>query len=170
MTTQQKQQQSIFPDYPREQPAIDKNGNFNALWELGLSALFQALQTNFKDEGIRIPLLSAVNMATIQALYMNYIGGTYNALTLALPDISGQTVFDTDNYITNQFVIAKDTIPPQNVLFAEWVPLAVMLTGTVNPSGVTAGIISWLYYDTAGKVLYICTATGSATTATWQAV
>lgn len=170
MVTNTRANQSIFPDYPRENPAIDKEGNFTALWDLGLGLLFQALQDNYRNEGIRIPVLSASNMATIQALYATFVGGTYNALTMAQPDISGQTVFDTDTYITNQFVIAKDTASPPNVLLAEWVPMAVMLTGAGNPSGVTAGVISWLYYDTAGKVLYICTATGSATTATWQAV
>lgn len=44
--------QSIFPDLPREVPVINKDGDFSPLWSLGLSSLFQALQTNFKNEGI----------------------------------------------------------------------------------------------------------------------
>ena len=41
--------QSIFPDLPREIPAVDKEGNLSPLWSLGLSSLFQALQDNFKN-------------------------------------------------------------------------------------------------------------------------
>ena len=168
MTTEIRNQQSIFPDMPREKPVLDKDGNFTALWDLGLSALFQALQDNFKNEGIRIPPLSAANMTTIQALYASYVGGTYNALTLAQPDISGQTVYDSTTYTTNQFVIAQDG--SGNVTMAQWVPLSVMLTTTGTPNLILAGVANWLCYDTAGNVLYICTLSGAAGVATWIAV
>ncbi len=109
-------------------------------------------------------------MTNIQNLYATYVGGTYQTLTMALPDISGQTVYDDDTFTSNQFVIATDTATPPNVLLAEWVPLSVMLTNAGVPTGSVAGVLNWLCYDTTGKHLYICTSTGSTTTATWQQV
>lgn len=159
--------QSIFPDVPREQIAVNAKGEFMELWSLGFGALFQALQANFKNEGILFPPLTADNMATIQALYSSYINGTYDALTSALPDISGQTVFDSTTYITNQFVIAKDGANPPNVILAEWVPLSVLLTNAGAPTGNVAGVLNWMCFDTSGKNLWVCTASGNTTTATW---
>lgn len=170
MATQEPNKQSIFPDMPRETPAVDQNGNLMALWQLGLSALFQALQQNFKNEGILFPPLSQDNMDTIESLYASYVGGTYNNLTLNLPDISGQTVYDTTTEITNQFVISKDAATPANVILAKWVPLTVMLTSAGDPNGNTSGILNWLCLDTVGHVLYVCTASGATTTATWVAL
>jgi hypothetical protein len=174
MTTEAPQKQSIFPDMPRESPVVDKDGNFVGLWDLGLSALFQALQANFKNEGIVIPPLTAANMTTIQNLYASYIGGAYNVLTLNLPDISGQTVYDSTTQITNQFVIAQDG--GGNVTLAKWVPLAVMLVSAVNPNynpptqpGV-AGVLNWLCYDIADGFLFICTTAGTQATAVWTQI
>lgn len=160
--------QSLFPDYPRENPILDTNGRFMPLWELGLSSLFQALQENFKNEGIIFPSLTADQMKSIQNLYLSYIGGTYEALTLKLPDISGQTIFDDDTVTSNQFIIASDAAMPPKVVLAEWVPFAYMKTYAGNPNGHVSGVLNWLCYDSSGKVLYICTGTGSTTTATWQ--
>jgi hypothetical protein len=109
--------QSLFPDLPRESPVIDKNGEFSQLWSLGLSSLFQALQTNFKNEGIVFPNLSAANIASIQSLYTPFIG---LPLPNNLPDISGQTVFDTDNRVSKQFVITYDGSTPPNIVTAQW--------------------------------------------------
>ncbi len=109
--------QSIFPDLPREIPVIDKDGNFTALWSLGLASLFQALQENFKNEGILFPRLSAANIATIQAIYTPLIGAP---LPQNIPDISGQTVFDTTNRVSKQFVITYDGAVPPNILTATW--------------------------------------------------
>jgi hypothetical protein len=162
--------QSIFPDVPREAPAIDKGNHFTALWDLYFGALSQALQANFKSEGIVFPPLTADQMSRIQALYASYVGGTYNALTAALPDISGQTVFDSTTYTSNQFVIATDNNTIPNVLLAQWVPFSMMLTYAGSPTGNVAGVLNWLCYDTTDKVLYICTATGSMSSATWQLV
>lgn len=166
--------QSIFPDYPRENPVLDQDGRFMPLWDLGLGSLFQALQENFKNEGILFPALTAAQMANIQALYAPYVSSSspvpYQTLTMNLPDISGQTVYDDDTYTTNQFVIAKDSATPPNVVLAQWVPLSVMLTNAGAPSGAVAGVLNWLCYDTTGKHLYICTGTGNTTTATWQQV
>lgn len=109
--------QSIFPDLPREVPVINKDGDFSPLWSLGLSSLFQALQTNFKNEGIVFPNLSATNIADIQALYTPFIG---SPLPNNLPDISGQTVFDTTNRVSKQFVITYDGATPPNIVTATW--------------------------------------------------
>jgi hypothetical protein len=99
--------QSIFPDYPRDRPAIDKDGNLTSQWDLGLSALFQALQKNYKNEGLLIPTLDASNIAIIQSLYTPYVSGSYDALTANLPDISGQMVYDTTNNVPKIFVIVN---------------------------------------------------------------
>lgn len=109
--------QSIFPDLPRESPAIDKEGNFSQLWSLGLSSLFQALQKNFKNEGIIFPNLNATDIADIQALYTPFIGVP---LPNNLPDISGQTVFDSTNRVSKQFVITYDGATPPNIVTAQW--------------------------------------------------
>ena len=74
MTTQTKIPQALFPDYPREVPTVDKNGNFNALMDWGLGNLFQTLQDNFKNEGIVFPQLNATQIETIQANYTSLIG------------------------------------------------------------------------------------------------
>ena len=117
MTTQQPILQAIFPDLPRETPVIGKDGDFSPLWSLGLSALFQALQENFKNEGIIFPRLSAANIATIQAIYTPLIG---SPLPQNIPDISGQTVFDTTNRVSKQFVITYDGATPPNIVTAAW--------------------------------------------------
>jgi hypothetical protein len=113
--------QSIFPDLPREVPVIDKDGDFSPLWSLGISSLFQALQSNFKNEGIIFPNLSATNIASIQSLYTPFIG---LPLPNSLPDISGQTVFDTTNRVSKQFVITYDGATPPNIVTAAWRTLA----------------------------------------------
>lgn len=117
MATQKRILQSIFPDLPRETPSVDKNGTFMPLWSLGFSSLFQALQENFKNEGIIFPRLSADNIATIQAIYTPLIGGP---LPQNIQDISGQTVFDTTNRVSKQFVITYDVATPPNIITAVW--------------------------------------------------
>lgn len=109
--------QSIFPDLPRETPVLGENGDFSPLWSLGLSSLFQALQKNFKNEGIIFPNLDATNIASIQALYTPFIG---QPLPNNLPDISGQTVFDSTNRVSKQFVITYDGAIPPNIVTAVW--------------------------------------------------
>jgi hypothetical protein len=168
MATQQLIAQSIFPDLPREIPIVDKEGKLTPYWDLGFSALFQALQANFKNEGILFPRLTDTQLATIQALYEPFVGGSYNTLTQNLPDISGQTTFDTTTKFTNQFVIATNS--SSIVTLAEWVPLAVMLTYPGNPDTNLAGVLNWLCYDTTDKVLYVCYLAGAAGTARWSAL
>ncbi|TAK83374.1 MAG: hypothetical protein EPO09_21265 [Aquabacterium sp.] len=160
--------QSIFPDLPREIPVIDaKTGDFMPLWSLGLSSLFQALQENYKNEGILFPRLTAQNIADIQSIYTPLIGAT---LPINIPDISGQTVFDTTNRVSKQFVITYDSSNPPIVLAAQWQILAYLTLGMGNPNGSQAGQISWFYYDLTGTVLYICTTSGGTGSAVWTAV
>lgn len=162
---EQRKNESIFPDLPRQIPVIDKSGDFNSLWSLSFSSLFQALQNNWKSEGIIFPPLSSMQMNSIQSLYIPYIGGTYNSLTMNLPDISGQTVYDSTTQITNQFIISQDN--SGNVNLAKWVPFSVLLTNAGNPNGsppstpAVSGVINWLCFDTLGVQLYICTTAGS---------
>jgi hypothetical protein len=109
--------QSIFPDFPHEQTVVEKDGGLTSAWNLSLSSLYQALQKNFKNEGIVFPPLTADQIATIQALYTPYIG---QPLPSTLPDISGQTVFDSTNRVPKQFIITFDGAVPPNVMTAAW--------------------------------------------------
>lgn len=119
MTTQTKQPQSIFPDLPRETPVIDNNGNLTMIWSLAFSQLFQALQDNFKNEGIQLPQLNSSEIATIQGLYTPFIGLPLPT-NPPLPDISGQTIFDSTNRVPKVFIITYDGSTPPNVLTASW--------------------------------------------------
>jgi hypothetical protein len=176
MPEEPKQMQAIFPDFPRETPVLDKHGDFNPLWSLGLSSLFQALQDNFRNEGIVFPPLTATQMKTIQDAYQPYVGGTYEQLVVNLRDISGQTVFDSTTYMTNQFVIAQDNGTPSLVTLAEWVPFAMMIMNAGNPNTSVpvnrsiAGVLNWMCYDFTNKVLYACTTAGAIGTAVWTAI
>lgn len=114
MATQGKLPQSIFPDLPREIPAITKEGNFVQLWSLALSQLFQALQTNFSNEGIIFPALNATQVATIAAIYTPLIG---SPLPQNIPDISGKTIFNTTIRLPQQFIISYTG---SNISSARW--------------------------------------------------
>jgi hypothetical protein len=167
MVAEQKQRQSIFPDVPRESPEVNSDGTFSNLWSLSFGALFQALQENFKNEGIVFPPLTEDEANTIKGLYASYIGGTYNKLTLNLPDISGQTIFNKTTQLTNQFVIAQEA---GIVTLAEWVPLAAMLINAGDPNGSRAGVLNWLCYDITNKKLYMCTTAGDEIMAVWTLI
>jgi hypothetical protein len=126
MTGQTKQTQSIFPDFPRDPKVIDKDGGLTQQWHLGLSSLFQALQVNLKNEGFLLPSLTAAQIATIQAIYFPYIGHPLPqndpSVTgqLNIPDISGQTVFDSTNRVPKVFIITYDGATPPNIVTAAW--------------------------------------------------
>ncbi len=115
--TQTRKPVSIFPDYPRPQPAVDGQGNLVPLLDLAFSYLFQALQSNFKNEGILLPPLTATEIADIQAIYTPLVGGP---LPGNVPDISGQTVFDTTNRVPRVFIITFDGAVPPNIVTATW--------------------------------------------------
>ncbi len=111
---------SIFPDLPRESPAVDENGNFNSLWSLGLSSLFQALQTNYKNEGILIPRLTDAQAADIAALYVQYYTPSPIPLPPGAQDISGQMIYNTTLEVPQIFIINFDGATPPNVTAARW--------------------------------------------------
>lgn len=102
LTTQAKKKVALFPDFPRHSPAVKKDGTLSDTWHLQLSSLFQALQKNYKNEGLQIPQLDSANIATIQQIYAPYIG---KALPQNLEDISGQEIFDTDTRERKVFII-----------------------------------------------------------------
>ncbi len=118
--TQPRIAQSIFPDYPRPQPAVDKQGNFAPLLDLAFSYLFQALQNNFKNEGILLPPLTATQIADIQSIYNPAFTTPPAPLPFNIPDISGQTVFDSTNRVPKVFIITFDGSTPPKVLTASW--------------------------------------------------
>jgi len=109
--------QSIFPDLPRETPAIDKNGNFSMLWSLGFSSLFQALQANYKNEGIIIPSLTQSQADTIRNQYVPYIG---NPLPPGVINITGQMILNTSFPGPQIFIISFDGATPPNVTAVKW--------------------------------------------------
>ena len=158
---------SLFPDLPRESPAVDTEGNFTFLWALGFASLFQALQDNFSNEGVKFPSLNSTDIASIQSRYSAFIG---MPLPPELNDISGQTVFDTDNRVSKQFVITYDGSTPPKILAAQWNILSYLILGTGSPNGTQAGQVSWFYYDLSGMTLYICTTSGSTISAVWTAI
>ncbi len=168
MTTQSALPQAIFPDLPRESPAVTKEGDFVQQWSLGLSQLFQALQANFSNEGIKFPPLSASEMASIASLYSAYIdkplpqNDPTNGTQKYLPDISGATVFDSTNRMPNQFVITYDASNPPKVASAQWMMLSLITTYAGDPNGNVGGGLNWFCYDTANQELFICTTAGSA--------
>lgn len=55
-------QVSIIPDLPRDVQMVDKTGNLTEHWKLYFEQLNQALQTNFKPEGILLPEQTAANI------------------------------------------------------------------------------------------------------------
>lgn len=107
----------IFPSMPHASPVVDANGNFNSMWLIGLSQLFQALQRNFKNEGILVPRLTQTQIDDIATSYASYVG---SPLPPGVQDISGQLVFDITNNVSKQFVIAYDSSSPYNILSAQW--------------------------------------------------
>jgi len=123
MTTQTKLPQSIFPDYPRDIPATTKEGNFTQPWSLAFNLLFQALQTNFKNEGILLPSLTLSQISTIEAIYTPLIG---SPLPFNIPDISGQTIFDSTTRIPKVFIITYDGATPPNIVTASWKTYVLM--------------------------------------------
>jgi hypothetical protein len=95
MATQRKKNQSIFPDFPRHTPIVDKDGRLTATWHLSLASLYQALQTTFSNEGFAMPPLSLDDQATILAIYTALIGKPNGLHTTnpSTPNISGQRIY-----------------------------------------------------------------------------
>ncbi len=114
MTTQTKLPTPLFPDLPHERQAVDQKNEFTNSWSLAFNDLFQALQTNFKNEGILLPSLTATQIADIQSIYTPLIG---SPLPQTIPDISGQTIFDSTNRVPKVFII---TFSGANIATASW--------------------------------------------------
>ena len=111
---------SIFPDLPRPPKPLDKDGNFDPLWSLGFASLFQALQRNFKNEGILFPPLTSTQAAQIAALYTQYYTPSPIPLPPGVQDISGQTIYNTTIAAPQIFIISYDGSTPPNVTGARW--------------------------------------------------
>lgn len=118
LRTQKKLKQAIFPDFPREQPTVDKEGKLTAHWHLQLSSLFQALQRNFSNEGLQIPRLSIEDINTIEQIYNpNLVGKKLGFI----PNISGHMVYDTSNNVPKMFIIVfTNSDPSDTVISASW--------------------------------------------------
>lgn len=111
---------SIFPDLPRESPAVDKDGNFSMLWGLGFANIFQALQDNYKNEGILIPTLTTTQANTIAGVYTKYYTPMPIPLPPGVPDISGQMIYNKTILAPQIFIISYDGATPPNVTGARW--------------------------------------------------
>lgn len=120
MTTQTVKPSALFPDLPRTNQLVDKNGDVMAGWQLFFQQNQAALQANLKNEGFLFPPLTASEIATIEGLYAPFIGQPYNTMLQTLPDISGQSIFDKTNRLPKVFIITFDAIAPNNVLTAAW--------------------------------------------------
>ena len=55
MTTQEKKQIAIFPDWPKDPIMINQDGSLTSPYKLFFQQLVMALQTNFKPEGYVVP-------------------------------------------------------------------------------------------------------------------
>jgi hypothetical protein len=145
-------QQSIIPDLPRDFVAVGENGAFIPNWSLFFDLLIQALQSNFTPEGNLFPRQTNANIALLTAL--NSVANIlYNG--------------DNNCFEGNILNPAYDpTIEQANF----WVPFAMITTNAGNPNGIVQGIqFTTFCWDTSNSILYICTSTGSATTAVWTA-
>lgn len=108
MTIERKLAQELFPDLPRSPNVIGGDGNMDPLWALGLSNIFQALQKNFKREGVMLPPLTIDQINTIEGRYTPFIGQSYNTMLQTLPDITGATILDSTNKVPKVFIITVD--------------------------------------------------------------
>lgn len=108
---------AIFPDWPRGTRLVDEKGVPSEECRLFLDNLVKALQGNFKNEGILFPRLTGAQIAVIQSIYTPLIG---HPLPINIPDISGQTIFDSTNRVPKIFIITFSGSPPHNIVSATW--------------------------------------------------
>lgn len=109
--------QPIFPDMPRGSPVISKDGGFESSWNLGLSSLFQALQTNYSNEGLILPPITTDQANIITSKYLPYIG---NPLPPGVQDISGKVIYNPTIELPQIFIISFDGATPPNVTGVGW--------------------------------------------------
>lgn len=77
----QSRQQAIFPDLPRDEQLVDKDGLITSAWALYFQRLTMALQTNLKPEGFVMPPLTATqigNLGGVSAAIGNIIYDSTN--------------------------------------------------------------------------------------------
>lgn len=129
MVAQSQKPVSLFPDCPRQDKLVDEKGFPTQTWKFFFDQQTNALQKILKNEGFLLPLLTAAELATIEALYTPFTGspGTPLPQNVAgnisgsfLADISGQMVFDSTNRVPKIFIITYDGSTPPNVLTARW--------------------------------------------------
>lgn len=102
MTTQQKKQTPLIPDFPRDPTIVNVDRKLVPRWYQGLSSLYQQLQHLFSVNGVLFPPLSSDDIDAFEAKYTPFIG---QALPSNLGDESGRAVFDTTNRVPKMFVI-----------------------------------------------------------------
>lgn len=114
-----KKKQSIFPDFPRGTPVLNKTGGFTDNWHLGLSTIFQQLQKNFTNEGVQIPQLIYSDIQQIQEVYNPRL---INKTLGNIPNISGKMVYDITNTVIKVFIItfATPDDPSSEIQDAVW--------------------------------------------------
>lgn len=71
---------AVFPDLPRSEPLVNKDGTMNDYWKLYFDNLNAALQTNFSNEGILIPSQDATNIGLLDDTLPNTRPSTANIL------------------------------------------------------------------------------------------
>lgn len=143
---------AVFPDVPRNVPFLAKDtGNVSDNWVYFFDQLATALQDNLTPEGFLMPQQTAANISQLTSV---------NSLSAIL--------YDKTNNAFDGNVAIVDTIAGTTT--QQWIQFAMITDFAGNPNGNVAGVVNWLCYDTSGKHLYICTATGNATNATWQLV
>lgn len=64
MADQTLKQQAIFPDLPRNQPLLNKDGTMNDYWMLFFSNMVMALQRNLSPEGFVMPQQTTADINT----------------------------------------------------------------------------------------------------------
>lgn len=156
--TQTRQPIGLIPDLPRDIKAVDKDGNLTPDFQVFLDHLILTLQIFFKTEGFLIPQQTAADIAKLTG-----------------PTSFRNIIYDsTGNEFDGnvQMTINNPTPPfmPPEIIKQFWFPFVQIQESVVNPNGIKAGNLHQLCLDTVAKVLYICTKTGTETTAVWTAV
>jgi hypothetical protein len=146
MTTQSAPKQlAIFPDWLRSGRFVDDKGNLTPQAQLFFELLTNALQTNYKPEGIVVPPQTASNIAMLTA---------EQSLT--------NIIYDSTNNLFNGNL--------QSPSGQVWLPFAMITSYAGNPNGHVAGQLLWFCWDSSGQNLYICTTAGTTGSAVWTGV
>lgn len=102
MAIQTKKNKAIFPDIPRGEPIVQQSLHLTTVWHHSLTQLYQALQRNFSNEGLQLPILSSDDINNITAIYQPYIG---KVLPQIIPNISGSKVYEYSTEQEKTFII-----------------------------------------------------------------